>query len=76
MPGTFAAEDELFALGRAMQRGGRAVFELAPLGAAGEDLLAPDQEMGWMRRLAEDLDLPVSFTLRADRRRARRCGAA
>ena len=30
VPGTFAAEDELFALGRAMQRGGRAVFELAP----------------------------------------------
>ena len=46
VPGTFAAEDELFALGRAMQRGGRAVFELAPLGAAGEDLLAPEQRDG------------------------------
>ncbi|MDQ1430968.1 MAG: N-acyl-D-amino-acid deacylase [Actinomycetota bacterium] len=63
VPGTFAAEDELFALGRAMKRGGRSVFELAPLGAAGEDLLAPEQEMGWMRRLSDDLDLPVSFTL-------------
>jgi N-acyl-D-aspartate/D-glutamate deacylase len=63
VPGTFAAEDELFALGHAMRRGGRSVFELAPLGAAGEDLLAPEREMGWMRRLSDDLDLPVSFTL-------------
>ncbi len=63
VPGTFAAEDELFALGRAMKAGGRAVFELAPLGAAGEDLLAPEQEMGWMVKLSDDLDLPVSFTL-------------
>ena len=63
VPGTFAAEDELFALGRAMRRAGGGVFELAPLGASGEDLLAPQQEMAWMRRLSEDLDLPVSFTL-------------
>jgi N-acyl-D-aspartate/D-glutamate deacylase len=63
VPGTFAAEDELFALGRAMRRAGGGVFELAPLGASGEDLLAPRQEMAWMRRLSEELDLPVSFTL-------------
>jgi N-acyl-D-aspartate/D-glutamate deacylase len=63
VPGTFAAEDELFSLGRAMQRGGRAVFELAPLGAAGEDLLAPEREMAWMVKLSDDLDRPVSFTL-------------
>src|SRR3954454_1915578 len=63
VPGTFAAEDELFALGRAMQRGGRAVFELAPLGASGEDLLAPQREMAWMVKLSDDLGLPVSFTL-------------
>jgi N-acyl-D-aspartate/D-glutamate deacylase len=63
VPGTFAAEDELFALGRAMQRGGRAVFELAPAGASGEDLLAPEREMAWMVKLSDELDLPVSFTL-------------
>ena len=62
-PARSPAEDELFALGHAMKRGGRSVFELAPLGAAGEDLLAPEREMGWMRRLSDDLDLPVSFTL-------------
>ncbi len=37
VPGTYAAEDELFGLGRAMAAGGRAVFELAPQGVAGED---------------------------------------
>ena len=52
VPGTFAAEDELFALGRAMAAGGRAVFELAPIGAAGEDIVAPKNEMDWMCRLA------------------------
>src|SRR5271170_2262432 len=36
VPGTFAAEDELFGLGEAMAAGGRATFELAPQGVAGE----------------------------------------
>ena len=63
VPGTFAAEDELFGLGRAMARGGRAVFELAPMGAAGEDIVAPKTEVEWMRRLAAEVDRPVSFAL-------------
>jgi N-acyl-D-aspartate/D-glutamate deacylase len=63
VPGTFAAEDELFALGRAMKRGGGGVFELAPLGASGEDLLAPEREMAWMVKLSDEVGLPVSFTL-------------
>src|SRR6185503_2534587 len=37
VPGTYAAERELFGLGRAMAAGGQAVFELAPAGAVGED---------------------------------------
>src|SRR5882724_8675239 len=37
VPGTYAAEQELFGLGRAMAAGGQAVFELAPAGAVGED---------------------------------------
>ena len=63
VPGTFAAEDELFGLGRAMARGGRSVFELAPMGAAGEDIVAPKTEVEWMRRLAAEIDRPVSFAL-------------
>ena len=63
VPGTFAAEDELFGLGRAMARGGRAVFELAPTGSAGEDLVAPAKELEWMQRLAAETDRPVSYAL-------------
>lgn len=63
VPGTFAAEDELFGLGRAMAAGGRAVFELAPQGAAGEDIVGPKKELDWMRRLSAEIDRPVSFAL-------------
>ena len=63
VPGTFAAEDELFGLGRAMAAGGRAVFELAPEGSAGEDIVAPKRELEWMKRLAGEIDRPVSFAL-------------
>ena len=63
VPGTFAAEDELFGLGRAMAAGGRAVFELAPEGVAGEDILAPKRELAWMQRLAAEIDRPISFAL-------------
>lgn len=63
VPGTFAAEDELFALGRAMAAGGDAVFELAPQGAAGEDIVAPKKELEWMQRLGAEIDRPLSFAL-------------
>jgi N-acyl-D-aspartate/D-glutamate deacylase len=63
VPGTFAAEDELFALGHAMAAGGRAVFELAPAGTAGEDIVAPKTEIDWMCRLAGQIGMPVSFAL-------------
>ena len=46
-----------------MAAGGRAVFELAPAGAAGEDLVAPRTEIDWMCRLAERIQMPVSFAL-------------
>ncbi|MCU1379535.1 MAG: hypothetical protein JWN29_2518, partial [Acidimicrobiales bacterium] len=63
VPGTFAAEDELFGLGRAVKAGGGAVFELAPAGADGQDALAGRVEVDWMSRLSKELDLPVSFAL-------------
>jgi N-acyl-D-amino-acid deacylase len=63
VPGTFAAEDELFGLGRAMAAGGQAVFELAPQGAAGEDIVAPKKELEWMRRLGAEIERPLSFAL-------------
>src|SRR6478752_2350185 len=63
VPGTYAAEDELFALGRAMARGGQAVFEVAPAGAVGEDDAAAMRELDWMTRLAAETQRPVSFTM-------------
>src|SRR5438445_636993 len=54
VPGTFAAEDELFGLGRALAQAGAGVFELAPAGVMGEDLAAPEREVDWMRRLARE----------------------
>jgi N-acyl-D-amino-acid deacylase len=63
VPGTFAAEDELFGIGRVLGELGTGVFELAPAGALGEDLAAPEREMAWMRKLAGAIKRPVSFAL-------------
>jgi N-acyl-D-aspartate/D-glutamate deacylase len=63
VPGTFAAEDELFGIGRALGELGTGVFELAPAGALGEDLAAPAKEVAWMRRLAAAVGRPVTFAL-------------
>jgi N-acyl-D-aspartate/D-glutamate deacylase len=63
VPGTFAAEDELFGIGRALGELDRGLFELAPAGAMGEDLAAPEKEVGWMRRLSAEIRRPVSFAL-------------
>lgn len=63
VPGTFAAEDELFSIGRAMARAGRGVFEVAPAGLAGEDLVAPKKEVDWICRLADDIGRPVTWLM-------------
>ena len=63
VPGTYAAEDELFGLGGALADVGAGVFELAPLGAAGEQPEDVMNEVDWMRRLSAAIDRPVSFAL-------------
>ena len=63
VPGTFAAEDELFGIGAALAATGAGVFELAPAGALGEDLAAPEREMAWMRKLGAAIGRPVVFAL-------------
>ena len=63
VPGTFAAEDELFGIGRVLGELGTGVFELAPAGALGEDVAAPAREMAWMRRLSSAIGRPVTFAL-------------
>ena len=63
VPGTFAAEDELFSIGRAMARTGKGVFEVAPAGLAGEDLVAPKKEVDWICRLADEIGRPVTWLM-------------
>ena len=63
VPGTFAAEDELFGIGSVLGELQTGVFELAPAGVLGEDLAAPDKEVDWMRRLAAATGRPVTFAL-------------
>ena len=63
VPGTFAAEDELFGIGSALAEAGTGVFELAPLGSAGEMLQDAWQEVDWMRRLSAAIGRPVSYVL-------------
>ena len=63
VPGTFAAEDELFGIGGALGELGTGVFELAPMGAAGEDIVNPAKEVDWMCRLSAKIGRPVTFAL-------------
>src|SRR5436309_5539462 len=63
VPGTFAAEDELFGIGRVLGELATGLFELAPAGVMGEDLSAPEREVDWMRRLSAAIGRPVSFAL-------------
>ncbi len=63
VPGTYAAEDELFGIGSALGEAGTGVFELAPLGSAGEMLQDAWTEVDWMRRLSAAIDRPVSYVL-------------
>ncbi len=63
VPGTFAAEDELFGIGGALGELGTGIFELAPAGVAGEVVDDPKKEMDWMRRLSAAIGRPVTFAL-------------
>ncbi len=63
VPGTYTAEDELFGIGEALGDLGAGVFELAPAGVAGEDVVSPAKEVDWMRRLSAKIGRPVTFAL-------------
>jgi N-acyl-D-aspartate/D-glutamate deacylase len=63
VPGTFAAEDEIFGICGALGDLGKGVVELAPMGSAGEDIINPAKEVDWMHRLSSDIGRPVTFAL-------------
>lgn len=63
VPGTFAAEEELFALGNALKEAGEGVFELAPAGADGQGLVEARKEVDWMGRLSAATGRPITFAL-------------
>ena len=51
VPGTHAAEDEIFGLAKGLGELGKGIVELAPAGIQGEDMSAPEKEVDWMGRL-------------------------
>lgn len=57
VPGTFAGEDELIGIGRALAAAGHGVFEMA------SDLAGPDETMEWMVKLSTETGLPITFAL-------------
>ena len=67
VPGSFAREDELFGIGRALEAAGQGVFELAPAGAGGDaGMDGPEsilEEMEWAVRLSAAIRRPVSFVM-------------
>ncbi|QBJ98869.1 D-aminoacylase [Rhodococcus sp. ABRD24] len=63
VPGTFAAEEELFALGGVLGEVGTGVFQLVPLGAGGEKVDDPLGEIKWMRKLSAAVGRPITFGL-------------
>ncbi len=64
VPGTFAPEEELFAIGRAVRAAGKGIFEVAPSGVIPtEDHISPDLEVDWMCRLAEEAGVPITFLM-------------
>lgn len=62
VPGTFAAEEELTAIARAVRSTGRGILEMVPRGIAGEtpELL---QEVDMMIRIARSTGCPLTFLL-------------
>ncbi len=63
VPGTFASEDELRALVRALDAAGSGIVEVVPSGAMGEDPAAPPREVELYRRLSLETGRAITFTL-------------
>ncbi len=73
VPGTFAAQRELWALGDALSTHGRGLFQLVPSGTTGEISGDPpdaaELELEWMHRFAVESGRPVTFLVMQSQRR-------
>ena len=63
VPGTFADEQELLALLRAVRAGGGSRVEVVPAGAMGEDPDAPLREVALYRQLSLETGCTITFSL-------------
>ncbi|RYG04538.1 MAG: D-aminoacylase, partial [Caulobacteraceae bacterium] len=57
VPGTFAAEDELLGIGRAIGAAGHGVFEMA------SDMAPAEDEFQWMKAMSAETGVPVTYGL-------------
>jgi N-acyl-D-aspartate/D-glutamate deacylase len=69
VPGTFAADDELLGIGRAVASAG-GIFELVPGGSVGQGGFALGSheaglraELDWMERLSRETGMPITYLL-------------
>jgi N-acyl-D-aspartate/D-glutamate deacylase len=63
VPGTYASEEELIGIARAVASSGRGLVEMVNPGIVGEDPAALDRDMEVMRRVAAAADCPVMFLM-------------
>jgi N-acyl-D-aspartate/D-glutamate deacylase len=63
VPGTFADEDELLAIVRALGAPGTGIVEVVPAGAMGENREAPPREVELYRKLSLETGHAITFTL-------------
>ncbi|HEV8296465.1 MAG TPA: amidohydrolase family protein [Acidimicrobiales bacterium] len=63
VPGTFAEERELFAIGRVLGDLGIGIIEVVTAGAMGEDPNGYEREIAWMRRLSAETRRPITYGL-------------
>jgi N-acyl-D-aspartate/D-glutamate deacylase len=73
VPGTYAAQDELWALGGALAEHGRGLLQLVASGTTGEISGDPPEaaelELDWMLRFARETRRPVTFLVMESTRR-------
>lgn len=63
VPGTYAEEDELVALARAVKSSGHGSFEIVPMGAGGDNFGNHINEIQLIKRVAQRGGVEVIFTL-------------